>query len=99
VACAHITCAATHHMCIQSFTQTCACRYWYPLSYFSSLMFQPTAMIGLNGDLQLPKFSLQCNIKPSVFAYPPPIPAEAAQEVCTPALWHTYPPTVQSSLL
>ena len=51
-------------------------------------MFQPTAMIGLNGDLQLPKFSLQCNIKPSVFAYPPPIPAEATQEVCFPTLAH-----------
>jgi len=56
-------------------------RYWYPLSYFSSLAFQPTALIGLNSELQLPKFSLTCNIKPSVFAYPPPVSQEAEKEV------------------
>lgn len=74
----HVPAGSTYVLLTQSdFTR----RYWYPLSYFSSLVFQPTAMIGLNAELQLPKFSLECNIKPSVFAYPPPISAEAAQEV------------------
>lgn len=30
--------------------------YWYPLAYFLSLALQPTALIGLNQDLKLPKF-------------------------------------------
>lgn len=30
--------------------------YWYPLAYFLSLALQPTALIGLNADLKLPKF-------------------------------------------
>lgn len=32
--------------------------YWYPLSYFLSLALQPTALIGLNQDLKLPKFQV-----------------------------------------
>jgi len=29
--------------------------YWYPLSYFLTLTLQPTALLGLNSDLQMPK--------------------------------------------
>ena len=33
--------------------------YWYPLSYFMALAVQPTALIGLNADLKLPKFKVR----------------------------------------
>ncbi len=39
--------------------RTCACRvpcrYWYPLLYFVSLAFTPSATIALNADLKMPK--------------------------------------------
>lgn len=34
--------------------------YWYPLSYFLTLTLQPTALLGLNAELQMPK--LQVNL-------------------------------------
>ncbi|KAL5230675.1 hypothetical protein ABZP36_029451 [Zizania latifolia] len=46
--------------------------YWYPLSYFISLAFSPTAFIGLNSDLKVPKFEFLSNTKPSLFDYPKP---------------------------
>ncbi|KAL6659058.1 hypothetical protein ACP70R_003098 [Stipagrostis hirtigluma subsp. patula] len=46
--------------------------YWYPLTYFVSLAFSPTALIGLNSDLKVPKFEFLSNAKPSVFDYPKP---------------------------
>ncbi|KAI3865964.1 hypothetical protein MKX03_036823 [Papaver bracteatum] len=46
--------------------------YWYPLIYFISLAFSPTAFIGLNYDLNVPKFELLSNAKPSLFEYPKP---------------------------
>lgn len=57
------------------------CRYWYPLSYLGSLAFQPSALIGLTPDLQVPKFELTCNIRPSVFAYPPSVAKEETKTV------------------
>jgi len=45
--------------------------YWYPLAYFINLAFTPTAVIGLNKDLKMPKFEFKSNAKPSMFAYPP----------------------------
>lgn len=54
--------------------------YWYPLSFFLSLSFHPTAVIGLNGQLAMPKFQLTSNCKPSTFAYPPPVTVEAVKE-------------------
>jgi len=33
--------------------------YWYPLSYFLTLTLQPTALMGLNSDLQMPKLQVQ----------------------------------------
>lgn len=32
--------------------------YWYPLSYFLSLSLQPTALIGVDQELKLPKFQV-----------------------------------------
>ncbi|XP_077250441.1 26S proteasome non-ATPase regulatory subunit 1 homolog A-like [Tasmannia lanceolata] len=46
--------------------------YWYPLIYFISLAFSPTAFIGLNFDLKVPKFEFLSNAKPSLFEYPRP---------------------------
>ncbi|KXZ53597.1 hypothetical protein GPECTOR_6g514 [Gonium pectorale] len=53
--------------------------YWYPLLYFVSLAFQPTALIALNADLRMPKTAFDCNCKPSLFAYPPPLTAEVKE--------------------
>ena len=44
--------------------------YWYPLVYFISLAFSPTAFIGLNYDLKVPKFEFMSHAKPSLFEYP-----------------------------
>ncbi|KAL5711772.1 26S proteasome non-ATPase regulatory subunit 1 A [Ranunculus cassubicifolius] len=52
--------------------------YWYPLIYFISLAFSPTALIGLNSDLKVPKFEFLSHAKPSLFEYPKPITAPAA---------------------
>lgn len=46
--------------------------YWYPLIYFLSLSFAPTAFIGLNYDLKVPKFEFLSKAKPSLFEYPRP---------------------------
>eukprot|EP01102_Stenamoeba_stenopodia_P013510 TRINITY_DN4394_c0_g1_i1.p1 TRINITY_DN4394_c0_g1~~TRINITY_DN4394_c0_g1_i1.p1 ORF type:complete len:951 (-),score=235.34 TRINITY_DN4394_c0_g1_i1:34-2886(-) len=47
--------------------------YWFPLVHFISLAFTPTAIIGLNKDLKMPKFSFKSNVRPSLFAYPPEV--------------------------
>ncbi|KAH9620438.1 hypothetical protein KSS87_004130 [Heliosperma pusillum] len=46
--------------------------YWYPLIYFVSLAFSPTAFVGLNYDLKVPKFDFVSHAKPSLFEYPKP---------------------------
>ncbi|KAL6582006.1 26S proteasome non-ATPase regulatory subunit 1 B [Orobanche minor] len=46
--------------------------YWYPLIYFISLAFSPTAFIGLNYDLKVPKFDFLSHARPSLFEYPKP---------------------------
>ncbi|KAL4591100.1 hypothetical protein LXL04_004049 [Taraxacum kok-saghyz] len=46
--------------------------YWYPLIYFISLAFSPTALIGLNYDLKVPRFEFLSHAKPSLFEYPRP---------------------------
>jgi len=53
--------------------------YWYPLSYFLSLSFQPAALIGLNENLDLPKFDIRCASKKSLFAYPNPLTEEVSE--------------------
>mmetsp|Transcript_15820 Transcript_15820/g.24607 ORF Transcript_15820/g.24607 Transcript_15820/m.24607 type:complete len:1136 (+) Transcript_15820:111-3518(+) len=45
--------------------------HWYPLMHMFSLAVTPTCTIGLNKDFKYPKkFEVQCNSKPSAFAYP-----------------------------
>ncbi|KAJ3194238.1 proteasome regulatory particle base subunit [Irineochytrium annulatum] len=55
--------------------------YWYPLTHFLSLAFTPTAIIGLNSELQIPKFDFISNARPSLFAYPPSIKPPETKEV------------------
>ena len=45
--------------------------YWYPLIYFISLSFAPTAFINLNEELWMPKFDFVSETKPYLFGYPP----------------------------
>jgi len=47
--------------------------YWYPLTNLFALALTPTAIVGLNKDLQLPKFTFKSNARPSLFAYPPEV--------------------------
>ncbi|UZJ51462.1 hypothetical protein CBS101457_000782 [Exobasidium rhododendri] len=44
--------------------------YWFPLAHFVSLAFTPTAVIGLDRDLRIPKFEFKSNARPSLFNYP-----------------------------
>lgn len=45
--------------------------YWFPMMHMFSLAITPTYTIGLNMDFKFPKgFEIQCNAKPSQFAYP-----------------------------
>ncbi|VAH21529.1 unnamed protein product [Triticum turgidum subsp. durum] len=51
--------------------------YWYPLLYFISLAFSPTAIMGLNSNLEVPKFEFMSHAKPSLFEYPKPTTQQA----------------------
>ncbi|KAJ3550952.1 hypothetical protein NM688_g4968 [Phlebia brevispora] len=51
----------------------CQFWYWYPLAHCASLAFEPTGIIGLDGDLKAPKFEFISNVRPSHFAYPAPM--------------------------
>ena len=45
--------------------------YWYPMLNFLNLTLTPTALIGLNKDLKVPKgFKPVSNAKPSLYKYP-----------------------------
>ncbi|KAF9994249.1 proteasome regulatory particle base subunit [Entomortierella chlamydospora] len=46
--------------------------YWFPASHFLSLAFTPTAIIGVNSDLNMPEIEFTSNARPSLFAYIPP---------------------------
>ncbi|XP_052189508.1 26S proteasome non-ATPase regulatory subunit 1 homolog A-like isoform X2 [Diospyros lotus] len=52
--------------------------FWYPLTYFISLSFSPTAFIGLNYDLKVPRFEFLSHAKPSLFEYTKPITVPTA---------------------
>ncbi|XP_055937384.1 26S proteasome non-ATPase regulatory subunit 1-like [Argiope bruennichi] len=54
--------------------------YWFSLSHFLSLAFTPTAIIGLNADLKMPKMEFRSNAKPSMYAYPPPLEEKKEKE-------------------
>lgn len=63
--------------------------FWFPLAHFLSLSFTPTALIGLNKNLDAPQFEFVSNAKPSAFAYPPETAKEqnkAAEKVETAVL-------------
>merc|ERR1712117_369895 len=45
--------------------------YWFPLTHFLCLAFQPTAVIGLNSNLDMPVVKFRSGAKPSTFGYPP----------------------------
>eukprot|EP00854_Cymbomonas_tetramitiformis_P002915 gene2915-3727_t len=55
--------------------------YWYPLAYFISLPLRPSALIGLNSDLKMPKFSATSTCRPSLFAYAPPLSSATTTQV------------------
>lgn len=45
--------------------------FWYPMLNFLSLALTPTALIGLNSNLKVPKsFKYLSNAKPSTYKYP-----------------------------
>ena len=51
--------------------------YWLPLSLMLPLAFHPTAVIGLDKDLQVANdWSIYCGINKSMFSYPPPFISE-----------------------
>lgn len=63
--------------------------YWYPLTHFLSLAFTPTGVMGLNKDLEVPKFQFLSNARPSLYAYPPatkPPTTEVIKKVATAVL-------------
>ncbi|RDA83385.1 hypothetical protein CP532_4736 [Ophiocordyceps camponoti-leonardi (nom. inval.)] len=45
--------------------------YWFPFTHFLSLSFSPTAVIGLDHDLEMPDFKFHCAARQSLFDYPP----------------------------
>merc|ERR1712147_126966 len=57
-------------VCMLVFTQYW---YWFPLSHFLSLAFQPTAVIGLNSNLDMPVAQFKSSAKPSTYGYTPNI--------------------------
>jgi 26S proteasome regulatory subunit N2 len=56
--------------------------YWFPLTHFLSLSFTPTAIIGVDQELDIPSFQFHSNTRPSMFDYPPEaeVKAEEAPE-------------------
>jgi len=45
--------------------------YWYPFLNYLSLALSPTAIIGINLNLEMPNYKIKSNAKPSLFSYPP----------------------------
>lgn len=45
--------------------------YWFPFTHFLSLSFSPTAVIGLDHDLEIPDIKFHCATRQSLFEYPP----------------------------
>mmetsp|Transcript_9882 Transcript_9882/g.17772 ORF Transcript_9882/g.17772 Transcript_9882/m.17772 type:complete len:973 (-) Transcript_9882:69-2987(-) len=55
--------------------------HWYPMMHMLSLAVTPTVTIGLNKDFKYPKkFEIQCNAKPSMFAYPKKLEEKKEEE-------------------
>lgn len=63
--------------------------YWFPLTHFLTLSFTPTAIIGVDSDLEIPSFKFHSNTRPSLFDYPPEAEAkteEAPEKIKTAVL-------------
>lgn len=63
--------------------------YWFPMAHSLALAFTPTAIIGVDQNLQMPKFEFCLNARPSLFAYQPataPPTAEKVEKVATAVL-------------
>jgi 26S proteasome regulatory subunit N2 len=58
----------------------CQFWFWFPLSHFLSLSFTPSAIIGLNSKLKIPKIEFCSNAKPSLYAYPAPMEEKKGRE-------------------
>merc|ERR1719182_738241 len=55
--------------------------YWFPLIHMFSLTLTPTALIGLNDKLKIPKnFSFLSKAKPSLYAFPEPMKPPKKEE-------------------
>jgi len=54
--------------------------YWFPLTHFLSLSFTPTAIIGIDQDLDIPNFKFHSNTRPSMFDYPPEQEVKTTEE-------------------
>merc|ERR1712227_1108865 len=54
--------------------------YWFPLTHFLCLAFQPTAVIGLNTNLDMPVVKIRSGAKPSTYGYPPALEEKKKQE-------------------
>ncbi|KAK3376913.1 armadillo-type protein [Lasiosphaeria ovina] len=65
--------------------------YWFPFTHFLSLSFVPTSMIGLDHDLEIPRFKFHCATRPSLFDYPPEqeVKAEEGPALVTTAILST----------
>lgn len=55
--------------------------YWFPLVHFIALSIKPSAMIGLNKDLKMPKFDLASDASVGLFEYTPSGPPEVTKEL------------------
>ncbi|EGP87662.1 unnamed protein product [Zymoseptoria tritici ST99CH_1A5] len=63
--------------------------YWFPLTHFLALSFTPTAIIGVDSNLDIPSFTFHSNTRPSMFDYPPEVEVkteEAPEKVKTAVL-------------
>merc|ERR1711983_632040 len=54
--------------------------YWFPLTHFLCLAFQPTAVIGLNSNLDMPVVKIKSAAKPSTYGYPPNLEKKKGKE-------------------
>jgi len=54
--------------------------YWFPMSLCLGLAFTPTSIIAVNKHLQMPILEYKSNVKPSTFAYPPPLEERKKEE-------------------
>jgi 26S proteasome regulatory subunit N2 len=78
-----------NHMAVAGTMLFCQFWYWYPLTHFLSFALSPTALIAVDELLNIPKFEVTCNVKPSMFSIPPPVKATAVTAPKKVLLIHT----------